>query len=185
MFGRFWKASKYIEDKYRDDLESILEKYSRQGYRDARIISDKLVWNDDNTISLEIKVEEMKNQQMNYDLLVSKYESDYADWKNKVAQIAYTHLDSVKDKQKTISVRNAWHSDDKIRVDVEVEIDKTLLPAEPEAPKNPFQTSGYGRNYIGNFEDRLAEITNAIRVLSMSDEEVVSTSTYQSVSRYL
>tara|TARA_R110001592_G_scaffold160935_7_gene393298 strand:- start:9227 stop:11752 length:2526 start_codon:yes stop_codon:yes gene_type:complete len=60
MFGRFWKASKYIEDKYRDDLESILEKYSRQGYRDARIISDKLVWNDDNTISLEIKVEEGK-----------------------------------------------------------------------------------------------------------------------------
>jgi hypothetical protein len=56
---------------------------------------------------------------------------------------------------------------------------------QPEAPKQPFQTSGYGRNYIGGFEDRLAEIQNAIRVLSMSDEEVVSTSTYQSVSRYL
>jgi len=58
MFGRFWKASKYIEDNYRKDLESILEKYSRQGYRDARILSDKLVWNEDNTISLEIEVEE-------------------------------------------------------------------------------------------------------------------------------
>jgi outer membrane protein insertion porin family len=60
MFGRFWKGSKYIEDKYREDLESILEKYSRQGYRDARILSDKLVWNNDNTISLEIEVEEGK-----------------------------------------------------------------------------------------------------------------------------
>ncbi len=58
MFGRFWKSSKYIEDNYREDLESILEKYSRNGYRDARILSDKLVWNDDNTISLEIEVEE-------------------------------------------------------------------------------------------------------------------------------
>jgi len=58
MFGRFWKESKYIEDNYRKDLESILEKYSRQGYRDARILSDKLVWNEDNTISLEIEVEE-------------------------------------------------------------------------------------------------------------------------------
>jgi len=135
--------------------------------------------------ALEVKVEEMKNQQMNFDLAYAKFESDYADWKSKVAQIAYSHLDSVSDKSKTISVRNAWHNDDKTRVDVEVEIDKTLLPAEPESPKNPFQTSGYGRNYIGGFEDRLAEIQNAIRVLSMSDEEVVSTSTYQSVSRYL
>ena len=135
--------------------------------------------------ALEVKVEEMKNAQMNFDLAYAKFESDYADWKSKVAQIAYANLDSVSDKSKTISVRNAWHNDDKIRVDVEVEVEKTLLPEEPESPKNPFQTSGYGRNYIGNFEDRLAEITNAIRVLSMSDEEVVSTSTYQSVSRYL
>ncbi|MDG2073897.1 MAG: POTRA domain-containing protein [Polaribacter sp.] len=60
MFGRFWKSSKYIEDNYREDLESILEAYSRQGYRDARILSDQLVWNKDNTISLEIEVEEGK-----------------------------------------------------------------------------------------------------------------------------
>ena len=48
MFGRFWKSSKYIEDKYKEDLEGIIEKYSRAGYRDARIISDELIWNDDN-----------------------------------------------------------------------------------------------------------------------------------------
>jgi hypothetical protein len=135
--------------------------------------------------ALEVKVQEMQNQKMNYDLLVSKHESDYADWKNKVAQIAYAHLDSVTDKQKTISVRNAWHNDDKQRVDVEVEIDKTLLPAEPEAPINHFGSSGYGRTYIGNFEERIGEMQNAIRILNMSDEELVSTSTYQSVSRYL
>ncbi|TVZ55939.1 Beta-barrel assembly machine subunit BamA [Lutibacter sp. Hel_I_33_5] len=58
FFGRFWKSSKYIEDDYKEDLESILEKYSRIGYRDARILDDKIVWNDDNTISLEIKLEE-------------------------------------------------------------------------------------------------------------------------------
>jgi outer membrane protein insertion porin family len=60
MLGRFWKSSKYIEDKYKEDLESIIEKYSRLGYRDARIISDQLIWNDDNTISLKIDVEEGK-----------------------------------------------------------------------------------------------------------------------------
>lgn len=60
FFGRFWKTSKYIADKYKEDLENILEKYSENGYRDARILSDKIVWNDDNTINLEIKLEEGK-----------------------------------------------------------------------------------------------------------------------------
>jgi len=36
--------------------------------------------------ALEVKVEEMKNQQMNYDLLVSKHEADYANWKSEVAK---------------------------------------------------------------------------------------------------
>lgn len=60
LLGRFWKASKYIEDKYQEDLESILDKYSRNGFRDARILSDKLTWNKDNTINLEIELEEGK-----------------------------------------------------------------------------------------------------------------------------
>ncbi len=25
FFGRFWKSSKYIEEKYKEDLESILD----------------------------------------------------------------------------------------------------------------------------------------------------------------
>jgi len=70
MFGRFWKSSKYIEDKYKEDLENIIEKYSRSGYRDARIISDQLIWNDDNTISLKIDVEEGKQYYFNDILFV-------------------------------------------------------------------------------------------------------------------
>ena len=58
IFGRFWKSSKYILDDYKEDLENILEKYSENGYRDARILSDKLTWNEDNTINLDITLEE-------------------------------------------------------------------------------------------------------------------------------
>ncbi len=58
FLGRFWKSSKYIEDDFKDDLKSVLEKYSELGYRDARILSDQLTWNDDNTINLEIELEE-------------------------------------------------------------------------------------------------------------------------------
>lgn len=56
--GRFWKSSKYIEDKFNEDLEKILDAYSRLGYRDARILNDKITWNEDNTINLDIELEE-------------------------------------------------------------------------------------------------------------------------------
>ena len=58
LIGRFWKASKYIEEDYQEDLESILDKYSRLGYRDARILSEGITWNDDNTININIDLEE-------------------------------------------------------------------------------------------------------------------------------
>lgn len=58
FLGRFWKSSKYIEDDFNEDLESILERYSELGFRDARILNHRLTWNEDNTINLEIELEE-------------------------------------------------------------------------------------------------------------------------------
>lgn len=60
MFGRFWKKSKYIEADFNEDLEAIVTAYSEKGYRDARVLDHSLTFNDDNTISLDIKVEEGK-----------------------------------------------------------------------------------------------------------------------------
>jgi hypothetical protein len=135
--------------------------------------------------ALEVKLEEMHNAKMNYELLHSKYEDDLKAWKDKVVQIAYVNFDITSANKKGVSVRNAWGNDENLRVDIEVEVAKDKLPAEPEAPKNPFGSQGYGRTYIGGYEERVEEMQNAIRILNMSDEEVVSTSTYQSVSRYL
>jgi outer membrane protein insertion porin family len=55
---RLLKRSKYIEADYKEDLTSIIDKYKESGYRDARIISDSIIKNNDNTISLNIKIEE-------------------------------------------------------------------------------------------------------------------------------
>ena len=61
FWGRFWKNSKYIEEEYKEDLDNLIEKYGEQGFRDARIISDSITWNDDNkTIDLDITLEEGK-----------------------------------------------------------------------------------------------------------------------------
>ena len=60
FLGRFWKASKYIDADYKEDLENVITKYSEKGHRDARIISESISWNDDNTINVDINLEEGK-----------------------------------------------------------------------------------------------------------------------------
>ncbi len=79
FLGRFWKSSKYIEDDFKEDLESVLETYSELGYRDARILSDRLTWNDDNTINLEIELEEGRQYRFGDILFVGnkKYNDEF------------------------------------------------------------------------------------------------------------
>jgi len=55
---RIFKRSKYIEEDYKEDLVSLIDKYKENGYRDARIISDSIIYLDDKNISLNIKLEE-------------------------------------------------------------------------------------------------------------------------------
>ena len=55
---RLLKRSKYIEEDYKTDLVSVIDYYKEKGYRDARIISDSIIYNNEKTISLNIKVEE-------------------------------------------------------------------------------------------------------------------------------
>ncbi|NNC70088.1 MAG: outer membrane protein assembly factor BamA [Flavobacteriaceae bacterium] len=50
--------SKYIEERYTEDLERMVEKYREKGYRDAQVLKDSISWNDDNTINLDIFLNE-------------------------------------------------------------------------------------------------------------------------------
>ncbi|MEM6515352.1 MAG: outer membrane protein assembly factor BamA [Bacteroidota bacterium] len=55
---RFWKRSKYIKADYKEDLVNLIDTYKENGYRDARILSDSITFIDDETIALNIEVEE-------------------------------------------------------------------------------------------------------------------------------
>ncbi|WP_452231175.1 MULTISPECIES: outer membrane protein assembly factor BamA [unclassified Lacinutrix] len=57
-YFRVWKRSKYIEEDYKADLTSLINKYKENGYRDARVLSDSLIINNDNTVTLNINLEE-------------------------------------------------------------------------------------------------------------------------------
>jgi len=53
-----FKPSRYREKEYNEDLERLVEKYREKGYRDAQVLKDSVSWNDDNTINLDITVNE-------------------------------------------------------------------------------------------------------------------------------
>ncbi|MGM8360414.1 outer membrane protein assembly factor BamA [Flavobacterium sp. ARAG 55.4] len=56
---RLLKASKFIKEKYKEDLEKIIENYKEKGYRDARIVSDSVAYNQKkNTLDIKINIEE-------------------------------------------------------------------------------------------------------------------------------
>jgi len=56
--SHLFKPSRYREKEYNEDLERLVEKYHEKGYRDAQVLQDSISWNDDNTINLDIIVNE-------------------------------------------------------------------------------------------------------------------------------
>ncbi|MEI6172529.1 MAG: POTRA domain-containing protein [Bacteroidota bacterium] len=55
---RIFKSSKFIDEDYQADKLLLVSKYNKMGYRDARIIRDSISKNPDNTINIDIWVEE-------------------------------------------------------------------------------------------------------------------------------
>lgn len=56
---RIFKASKYIKEKYEEDLTKVIDKYKENGFRDARIIADSVSYNKEkNSIAIKVNLEE-------------------------------------------------------------------------------------------------------------------------------
>jgi hypothetical protein len=142
-----------------------------------KVSKDKLV------TALKEKLSEVCLKQSLYEVAVKKHEDDWKDWQEAVRKIALKNLNLVTDVTKS-----RWQSDEAVTVfEITVKVDSNKLPTEPEEPTPPYKGGrGHGRNYVSNdYDDIVADLTNAIRMLELSDEDVVSTATYASVSRYL
>ncbi len=133
--------------------------------------------------ALQDKLNEVHSNQALYEAAVKTHKDIWEDYQNKVKKIAVKSIDSV-----TNVTESRWQSDDNFKVySFDVKIPVSQLPQQPEEPIPPYKGGrGYGRNYVSNdYEDIVADMTNAIRMLELSDEDVVSTATYASVSRFL
>ncbi|WP_236262787.1 outer membrane protein assembly factor [Aggregatimonas sangjinii] len=57
-FWRLWKKSKFIKKDYQDDLGLLIDEYAKNGYRDARVVSDTVIKVNDNNIDIKLQIEE-------------------------------------------------------------------------------------------------------------------------------
>ncbi len=55
---RIFKSSKFIDDDYQADKLLLVGKYNALGYRDARVVKDSISKNPDNTINIDLWLEE-------------------------------------------------------------------------------------------------------------------------------
>ncbi len=53
-----FKGSKYIESNYKDDLQNIIAKYNKRGYRDAHIVVDSVYRIDGENLAIDITISE-------------------------------------------------------------------------------------------------------------------------------
>lgn len=60
-FFRIFKASKFLESPYKEDKQNIISKYNEKGMRDAKIVSDSVVYDEaDNLINISLNINEGK-----------------------------------------------------------------------------------------------------------------------------
>jgi hypothetical protein len=102
----------------------------------------------------------------------AKHTLAYEAWKKQIGEWAIANF------SKAENLRTNYRSwNNTLNVDFDIITKEGTFPAEPEKDFEVIHTHTY--------REQKEEMTNAIRILKMTDEEVVNTSTYNAVARYL
>jgi hypothetical protein len=121
--------------------------------------------------ALENKLAQIKKDKANQKVNEEKFNKAHEKWSKDVAKLALTAIS----KAENLSANLRYNG--MINVDFSLPKGAIDLPAEPEKDFETFHDWQY--------KEMVEEIENAIRILKMTDEEVVSTSTYNSIAKYL
>lgn len=101
----------------------------------------------------------------------AKYEKAQKAWAKEVGKLALSQIAKAED----LSANTRYNG--KIYVNFELPAGSITLPDEPK--------KDFSSIHEWQYREQKEEIENAIRILKMTDEEVVNTSTYNAVARYL
>jgi hypothetical protein len=102
----------------------------------------------------------------------AKYQKQFEKWRKELSDYAIANI------KKAENFRTNYRGyNNTLNIDFDLTVAETDLPKQPE---RDFETM-----HQHQYKEQKEELSNAIRILKMTDEEVVSTSTYQAVARYL
>jgi chaperonin cofactor prefoldin len=122
--------------------------------------------------ALETRLAELETNYANQEANEAKYTKAYEKWKKELISYATSNI------KKAENFRTNYRSwNNTLNIDFDLTVTESELPKEPQ---REFEQMGR-HNYL----EQKQEIENAIRILKMTDEEVVNTSTYNAIARYL
>jgi hypothetical protein len=121
--------------------------------------------------ALENKLDQIKKDKANQKTNEEKHKKAVEKWQKEIGKLALANISKAKD----VSANKRYN--DNIYVSFELPAGTIEIPAEPDKDFESFHEWQY--------REMIEEIENAIRILKMTDEEVVSTSTYNAIARYL
>jgi len=122
--------------------------------------------------ALETKLAELETNYANQEVNEAKYQKAYEKWKKELVDYAVANIKKAENFRTNY---RAWNNT--------LNIDFDLMTSEKDLPKEP--TRNFEQIGHHTYREMKEEMENAIRILKMTDEETVSTSTYQAVARYL
>ena len=121
--------------------------------------------------ALETKLAQINKDKANQKSNEEKFEKAQEKYNKEVAKLALDKISKAKD----LNATNRWNGE--VCVQFSLPAGTIELPDEPKRDFEVFSEWQY--------KEMVEEIENAIRILKMTDEEVVSTSTYNAIARYL
>jgi hypothetical protein len=121
--------------------------------------------------ALETKLAQIRKDKENQKENDARYQKAVEKYNKEVGKLCLAEVSKAKD----LSAHTRYNNE--INVSFTLPAGTIALPAEPQ------------KDYLDlpdwQFREQVEEIENAIRILKMTDEEVVSTSTYNAIARYL
>lgn len=122
--------------------------------------------------ALETKLAELNKNYESQEANEAKYQKSWEKYKKEL--IAYATANIKKAENFRTNYRT-WNNT--LNIDFDLTVSESDLP---KAPERDFEVINFHA-----YKEMKEEMENAIRILKMTDEETVSTSTYQAVARYL
>jgi hypothetical protein len=122
--------------------------------------------------ALETKLAELESNYANQEANEAKYDLARKAWRDELTEYAVANI------SKAENFRTNYRSwNNQLNIDFDLTVSEKDLPKEPERD--------FEQIHQHTYREQKEEMQNAIRILKMTDEEVVNTSTYNAVARYL